>query len=128
MKDIGDLLKFKRMEKKYTLENVAKLVGVSINYISKLEKGQSTPSDEIIVRLSEILGIEEDFIFNSYGKTPLSIRNALDKFPTLANDIASLQRRTDVSDKVKEELIQTWHHWYKKLLVENNMVETKRME
>ena len=42
----GDLLRLKRLEARKTQPEIAKLVGVSTNYISEIEKGNRiNPSD-----------------------------------------------------------------------------------
>lgn len=91
MSDVGKLLRLKRLEKKYTLENTAKLVGVSINYIAKLEKGETqNPSDEIIAKLAIVLGIDEYDLFTSYGKIPMSARRVLMANPQLCKLISQI--------------------------------------
>jgi transcriptional regulator with XRE-family HTH domain len=114
---IGDLLRLKRLEKKYTLETTAKYVGVSINYISKLEKGlNSNPSDEIIVKLASTLEIDEDKLFQSFGKIPLSTRKVLEAHPSLTKALAQVNADDQISNEKKEEFLEKAIYWYKKLL------------
>lgn len=121
MRNIGELLRLKRLEKKYTLEATAKLVGVSINYISELEKGnRSNPSDEVIVNLAKVLDLDEDDLFHSFGKIPLSTRNALQKHPALSKLIAQISDDKALSEESQATLIERTIYWYKKLSEEEN--------
>jgi transcriptional regulator with XRE-family HTH domain len=100
MSDVGKLLRSKRLEKNYTLEFTAKLVGVSINYIAKLEKGESqNPSDENIVKLAFALDLDENDLFTSYGRIPLSIRRVLKDNPQLIKLISQLGNKKLSTEK-----------------------------
>lgn len=119
MPNTGDLLRLKRLEKKYTLEMTAKMVGVSINYISKLEKSEnSNPSDEIIVNLARVLDLDEDYLFESFGKIPLSTRQMLESHPILSKSISQITSDKELSEEKKEEFLKKTIYWYKKLLEE----------
>jgi len=54
----GKNLKYYRQKKDLTQEELAELVDVSPQYISRLETGKHSPSFDIIEYLSEILEIE----------------------------------------------------------------------
>lgn len=117
----GDYLKLKRLEKRYTLEATANLVGVSINYISKLEKGEtSNPSDDVIVNLAKTLNIDEDSLFNMFGKIPLSTRTVLELNPTLSSAISKIKNDEDLDEEGKQELYKKIIYWYKKIIDESN--------
>lgn len=99
MESVGDILRGKRVEKSYTLETVSSAVGVSKNYISKLEKGENfNPSDKVISKLALALGIDEDSLFISYGKIPLSTREVLVACPTLSMLISKVSREISTDD------------------------------
>jgi len=116
MKNIGDLLRLKRLELKYTLEDVSKFVGVSINYIAQLEKGnKSNPSDEVIVKLASILELEEDSLFTSFEKIPLSTRKTLQNHPTLAKALSQIDSDKEIGEDKKIEFLHRAIYWYKKL-------------
>ncbi|WP_176519045.1 helix-turn-helix domain-containing protein [Priestia megaterium] len=120
MKNIGDLLRLKRLEMKHTLEDVSKHVGVSINYIAQLEKGNKTnPSDDIVVKLACILELDEDSLFTSFGKIPLSTRKALETHTTLAKAISQINSDEELDESRKEEFLQRAVYWYKKMLEED---------
>jgi transcriptional regulator with XRE-family HTH domain len=115
-KTIGDLIRLKRLEKRYTLDMTAKNVGVSLNYISRLEKGDnSNPSDDVIVKLASTLDLDEDFLFNAFDKIPLSTRTALQKHPALSKAISQLASDDSLSEEQQNEYLQKALYWYKKL-------------
>jgi transcriptional regulator with XRE-family HTH domain len=90
MSEVGKLLRSKRKEKRATLKTIANHVGVSINYISKMEKGESIPSDDIIVKLALALDLDEYDLFTAFGKMPLSTRKLLEANPQLSKQISQL--------------------------------------
>ncbi|MGM7720604.1 helix-turn-helix domain-containing protein [Metabacillus sp. Hm71] len=117
--NVGDLLRLKRLEKKHTLEQIASLVGVSINYIKDLEKGnKSNPSDEIIVRLAEVLNLDEDELFLSFNKTPLSIQREIEQHPSLVKALSQINDDDTLSKEEKEEFYNRMVYWYRELAKE----------
>ncbi|MEX3914396.1 helix-turn-helix domain-containing protein [Bacillus paralicheniformis] len=116
MNHAGHLLKQKRAEKKYTLEAVSKFVGVSINYISKLEKGEScNPADEVIVKLARTLGLDEDWLFFAFDKIPLSTKKVLKANPTLAKTISEISGNENFTPRQKEEFLSRTISCYKQV-------------
>lgn len=60
----GRNLKDLRVEKGYTQAGLAEEIGVSVEYISKLERGLSSPSFETISRLASGLKVHPHRLFN----------------------------------------------------------------
>ena len=118
---IGELLRLKRVEKRQSLSEIAEKVGVSINYISEIEKGNKTnPSDDIIVRLAEIFSLNEDDLFFSFNKLPLSARNEIHEYPSLAKALSQLNNDETMSREKKEQFYTKLVYWYKKIAEEDN--------
>lgn len=118
---IGKLLRSKRNEKGYTLEDIAEKIGVSINYVSKIEKGESTnPSDEIIVNLSRILDIEEDYVFKSFGRIPLKTRTFLEEHTDLSDAISKIGACENINDSDKEEFLSKITEWCERVSKKKN--------
>lgn len=117
---VGEILRSARLEKNFTLEMTSKAVGVSINYISKLEKGEnSNPSDEVIVGLAKTLDIDEDFLFKKYGKIPLSAKQMLENHPVLSDMLSHINSDTSLSNDSKEKFLEKAFYWYKKISQED---------
>ena len=60
----GRNLKEMRAEKGYTQAGLAEEIGISVEYISKLERGLSSPSFETISRLSSGLEVHPYKLFD----------------------------------------------------------------
>lgn len=117
----GDLLRLKRLEARKTQPEIAKLVGVSTNYISEIEKGNRiNPSDEIIVRLAEIFDLDEDDLFISFKKLPLPTRNEINEYPSLVKALSQLNNDESLSPEKKEEFYNKLVYWYKKIAEEED--------
>jgi len=50
-------LKEARNEKGYTQEEVARASGVSLRYYSRVEKGESTPTVTVAIKICSFLGV-----------------------------------------------------------------------
>lgn len=117
----GDLLRLKRLERRQTQHDIAKLVGVSANYISEIEKGNKTnPSDEIIIKLANIFDLNEDDLFTSFNKIPLSTRNEIHEYPSLAKALSQLNNDVTLSPEKKKLFYEKLVYWYKKIAEEDD--------
>lgn len=64
----GEIIKAKREEKKYTLVNFAKVIGISAGYLSQLENGRKdNPKLEIVLKIIKELDIDIDILFGIEG-------------------------------------------------------------
>ena len=55
---IGQAIKNRRKELNITLPHLAELAQLSVNTLYKLERGQGNPSLDILIKLSDVLGME----------------------------------------------------------------------
>ena len=55
---IGQAIKNRRKELNITQPHLAELAQISVNTLYKLERGQGNPSLEILIKLSDVLGME----------------------------------------------------------------------
>ena len=56
--ELGSFIKDRRNELRLTQPYIAELAGISVNTLSKLERGQSNPSLEVLSKVTEVLGIQ----------------------------------------------------------------------
>lgn len=56
--EIGISIKKRRQELKITQPHLASLAGISKNTLYKLERGQSNPTIDVILKLTDVLGME----------------------------------------------------------------------
>ncbi|PGZ29514.1 hypothetical protein COE50_22125 [Bacillus anthracis] len=105
-KEIGKTLRLRRKQKDLTLESVASQVGVSFNYISELERGDKgkIPSDEVLAKLSIILGIDEKELFTGFGKLPNSLVMELSTNEMYLDTLYRIQKDPNLTDKDRNEL------------------------
>ncbi len=62
--NIGERLRFIRESKKITIYRLSKETGVSQNHISGIELGKRQPTIDMLIRLTEPLGITLAELFN----------------------------------------------------------------
>lgn len=102
--DVGKLLRKKRKEKKLTLDDIAKFVGVGKSTVSKWERGfiKNMKRDKVN-SLSTILDIDPlVFIYGTSEDIEMEQISPLE-FKTEVLNL--LQKTTNLSDKEKEMLI-----------------------
>jgi transcriptional regulator with XRE-family HTH domain len=71
----GDLIRSKRREMDLTQVEVAARIGISTPYIGHLESGKRHPSDKIVKRFAEVLGLgnrELFFLANPHAEALIS--------------------------------------------------------
>lgn len=55
---LGKTIKERRKTLDITQLQLAELAGISVNTLYKLERGQSNPTIEVLVKIAEVLGME----------------------------------------------------------------------
>ncbi|MDZ4757798.1 MAG: helix-turn-helix domain-containing protein [Bacteroidota bacterium] len=55
---LGQAIKNRRKELSITQPHLAELANVSTNTLYKIERGQGNPSLDVLIKLSEVLGME----------------------------------------------------------------------
>ena len=88
---IGNLLKLLRTSNRSTQSEMAKLLGISQNYLSLIEQNKKIPSNESIKSFASLLGISEDALKFIGSEVPgeLNERDSAD-FQRLQQNILSL--------------------------------------
>lgn len=77
MEQFGKFIKEKR-KLKMTQREFAELLGVGAPYISKLENGiEKTPSDTLLYKMADILGLDEALLFQKIGRIPKELQKNL---------------------------------------------------
>lgn len=66
VRDFGNLIKERRIEKGLSQDEVAKKIGVSQQAYGRYELGQREPGLQTILQLAEILEFSAGEFFNSY--------------------------------------------------------------
>jgi len=66
-KDLGKLLKQRRVMIPLTLQELARASGVSTSHLGRIERGERFPSARVVRRLAKPLGLEESELFLQAG-------------------------------------------------------------
>src|ERR1700726_2830431 len=59
----GDLIRSRRREMNLTQDELAARIGISTPYIGHLESGKRHPSDKIVTKLADVLGLDNRELF-----------------------------------------------------------------
>ena len=63
-KNIGELIKQKRTEKKMTLKEVGEATDLSIGYLSQLERGLTSIAHDTLVKVAKVLDVEMSYFMD----------------------------------------------------------------
>ncbi|GIW81354.1 MAG: transcriptional regulator [Gemmatales bacterium] len=79
----GELLREKRIDKKFSLRKFAALVGVSPTYLSQVEQGNvQPPTADRVKRMAELLGENPDEWIALAGRVPEDLPAIIHEQPT----------------------------------------------
>lgn len=116
-KGIGKRLKLCRIGKDYTLEAVAKKVGVTATYISLIERNKNKPNRELMDKLSELYDMDRDELYEAYGVYPAPLEAVLED-ETLRKALTAIGNDERLTDEDKKNLYDRLEYWYKKTVEE----------
>jgi transcriptional regulator with XRE-family HTH domain len=70
-RDFGNRLKAIRLDRKLTQEEFAELVGISVDFLSLIERGINSPGFDVLERIADRLGMQvrELFDFRKAGRS-----------------------------------------------------------
>jgi len=78
IKEIGERLRELRVERNESLEDVAKITGVSKSLLSRYERGLIDPGLKALSKLSKYYSVSLDWLFGfAESKEPISINDPL---------------------------------------------------
>lgn len=63
-------LEIARLSRELTQKEVSESLGVTQSYFCQLEKGQGYPSEELLGKISEVLGYPKGFFFSDIDWSP----------------------------------------------------------
>lgn len=64
-----------RRERRLSQEELAARAGINRNYVGKIERGENSPTVEMLEKLAVVLGVEPELLFRD-GKSDNRRRNA----------------------------------------------------
>ncbi len=67
-KSLGDRIKEARVEARLTLRGMAKVLGLSPSYLNDIEYNRRTPSDDVLQKIADLLGLDRDELLAAAGR------------------------------------------------------------
>ncbi|CDQ21723.1 helix-turn-helix domain-containing protein [Halobacillus karajensis] len=117
--DIGKELRQKRKDKKYRLEDVSKLLGISVMYLSQIERNLRKPSDELIYKIADLYDMDVKYLLNSYNRITEEMKEELNNNKALYSTLFEVSNNDKLDDARKDEIMQEIYELYKKLAKED---------
>ena len=85
--DAARLLRRMREQKGRSLRATAEDLGVAPSHLSRLERGEKAPSDELIQRAAKYYGIDDDLVALASGRVPPDVVGILRDHPELLDEL-----------------------------------------
>jgi transcriptional regulator with XRE-family HTH domain len=101
----GRRLKAAREAKGYTKDKLGKLVGIHHSQIGRYEKGDASPSAEVLKKLANALDASTDYLMNG-TTSDLAAQNIQDK--TLINQFNRVAELSEENKKIVSALIDAF--------------------
>lgn len=79
---LGQRIKQERLALGMTQRELANAVGITVPYMSKIEADKETPTDEKILKVAEVLGLNPDELILAAGRMPADVMDRLAADPT----------------------------------------------
>ena len=101
----GGRLKAAREAKGYTKDKLGKLVGIHHSQIGRYERGDASPSAEVLKKLANVLGASTDYLMNG-TTSDLAAESIQDK--TLINQFNRIAELSAENKKIVSALIDAF--------------------
>lgn len=107
LRTIGKELRTLRRAKDITIAEVADKVGISTTYMSEIERDLKSPSDEVIIKLSNVLEVPEVELFDGFNKIPESVEKELLDDNPLLDILYEISNEPIFTKKEKKDFYKT---------------------
>jgi HTH-type transcriptional regulator, competence development regulator len=81
---LGQRIKKERLARGMTQRELADAAGIKVPYVSKIEADKETPTEEKIIKLAQVLGLDADELTLAAGRMPADVMDRLTADPTKA--------------------------------------------
>lgn len=89
---IGEILRLRRMEQQRGLRETAKLLSVAPAHLTDIEKGRRNPSDDLLMRICRVYGIDEAELRSGWNKPQAIVGEIASQDATAAAKVPELLR------------------------------------
>src|SRR5258706_14519989 len=103
MASFGEIIKTKRLARKWSLRQLGDEIGVTAAYVADIEAGRRRPSSDLRKRLSSVLEIPSDELAESDTRLSPDLRDWIEERPPLITLLRSL-RSSPESDMLIQRL------------------------
>ncbi|MGH2619580.1 MAG: helix-turn-helix domain-containing protein, partial [Anaerolineales bacterium] len=103
MPDLPELIRSRRLARKWSLRQLGESVGVTPAYVADLEAGRRQPSAELQKRISAALEISTDELAQADARLTRDLRDWIEERPQLRSILRALRGSPD-SDKLIQRL------------------------
>lgn len=117
--ETGQYLLSLRNQLELTQPKVSKTLGISVSYLSEIEKGVRMPSEQLIQEFASYYKIDENDLFQRYGKVPILAKEEIKSSTYLQNALAELRRlrkkgkiTDEQSDKLLQEVLAVYQKYF----------------
>jgi transcriptional regulator with XRE-family HTH domain len=116
--DAGAYMTNLRTERGISLANLGKVLEISANFISEIERGVKSPGDKYIRNFSNYFNINENFLFRKYDKIPLLAREELADNVVLQQMLIEISSNQTLTGEQKSAFYDDMFKHYQLLLAE----------
>ncbi|MEL1134459.1 helix-turn-helix transcriptional regulator [Desulfitobacterium sp. THU1] len=113
--EIGRYINKCRIQRKKSIQQLSVKLGVNPSYLSEIERGERVPDDYFIRSLKEHCGLDENYIFNCLGRSPLVAREELDQHLVLQETLKEIGM-SGLSKEEKEIIYRKFYEIAKSIL------------
>lgn len=102
-KQAGEKLREMRKQTKLSIYKVARKTHITGTYLATLERGESAPSDRVLLNLAEFYNIQPAELFKLYDRVVPPTDEQLAKIPSLKKIMTQISIDTKLSQNEKED-------------------------
>lgn len=67
--NMGDRIREIRKKQKLTQEQLAEKLGITLEYVSQIERGAKMPSMQVFIKILEVLNVSADYLLRDFVST-----------------------------------------------------------
>ena len=100
----GKMLKELRLKRELTIAELGKIWSITGNYVSEIERGMKVPSDHLIMKIAKFFELDEDSLFEGFGKVPLLARQEFEHNKSLQRALSQVAKSKNLTEERKEKI------------------------
>lgn len=69
----GKFIEYNRCNKRWSQNQLGKLIGVTSSYITSVENGELWPADHVIDQIASLFGVPHEYLYAMLGPKPQGV-------------------------------------------------------